>query len=141
MHLENDNNLESKKIDMTSVKLIKNNLVIIIFLLYVSPNTSISYIQNFLLNKLEKFKKKEEFEKTPIIVCGDFNINLLSYKNYNLVEFLKKNWNIDFMNDKDKSTTKQNTCIDLIFSRYLNIELKNYISYFSYHNPICIVIK
>ena len=94
-----------------------------------------------MLNKLEKFKKKEEFEKTPIIVCGDFNINLLSYKNYNLVEFLKKNWNIDFMNDKDKSTTKQNTCIDLIFSRYLNIELKNYISYFSYHNPICIVIK
>ena len=42
LHLENDNNLESKKIDMTSVKLIKNNLVIIIFLLYVSPNTSIS---------------------------------------------------------------------------------------------------
>ena len=45
-----------------------------------------------MLNKLQKLKKIEKFEKMPIIISGDFNVNLLSNKNYNLVQFLKDNW-------------------------------------------------
>ena len=40
------------------------------------------------------------------------------------------------INAKDDSTTKGDTNIDAIFVRNINQISKNFISYFSYHNPI-----
>ena len=47
-----------------------------------------------------------------------------------------KEFNLKLITNIEESTTMKNSCIDLFFSRNLNLNLKNYITYFSYHKPI-----
>ena len=71
-----------------------------------------------------------------MLVCGDFNLNLKKKENNSFVTFMLKEFNLKLITNIEESTTMKNSCIDLFFSRNLNLNLKNYITYFSYHKPI-----
>ena len=55
---------------------------------------------------------------------------------------MKETFNMDIKSNPSLATTKGNSCIDAIFTRHLDkIDCKNYVSYFSYHNPILSIVS
>ena len=71
------------------------------------------------------------------MLVGDLNVNLTSDDGQQLLQFLDDTWNLKINNDISLPTTKGSTCIDAVFSRHMDqIKTLNYISYFSYHNPL-----
>ena len=52
-----------------------------------------------------------------------------------------KNFGLKIITNINEYTTIQNSCIDIIFTRNLNLNLKNYITYFTYHKPIFGIIE
>lgn len=86
---------------------------------------------------LQIYSKHNKCYEEKLIVCGDFNINVKLEENLDFIDYMKKNWNLVIKNNINISSTLQNTCIDLIFYRNINLDLFNYITYFSVHKPIC----
>jgi hypothetical protein len=72
------------------------------------------------LNKiLEKIIIKYNHQKYNILICGDFNINVLDKKNNNTIEFLDilKEYNLHpTVHEATRITTKSKTAIDNIFT-------------------------
>jgi len=65
---------------------------------------------------------------------GYFNINFADDKNQLLIEFLNNEFGLTMSNDRNLSTTKYKSTIDVVFIRLLNrLESKLFVSYFSYH--------
>lgn len=121
----------------------ENGQKVVIVAVYISPNKTLDDIIDFLHRSLLSYTSqgaailRKDYHKIPMILSGDFNVNFALDKSIKLVEFLKDNLNLSIQNDKKISTTKSNTTIDAVFTRFLdNIECKTYISYFSYHKPL-----
>ena len=99
-------------------------------------------IQNLLMYSLtaidsKKTHEQDKIKTTPIILVGDFNINFNTEDGNNLIRFLKETWNFEMSNDRNLPTTKNQTCIDAVFSNNINkITTMRYISYFSHHRPL-----
>jgi endonuclease/exonuclease/phosphatase (EEP) superfamily protein YafD len=75
----------------------------------------------------------------PIILVGDFNVNVKDNYNAELVEFMKDTFELDIISDLSEGLTRSNSCIDMVFGRNLdNLSRKSYYLYFSYHRPILI---
>jgi hypothetical protein len=56
-----------------------------------------------------------------------------------LLDFLEQKFSLRMINSRNYPMAKDGTTIDAVFARKLeNIELKHFVSYFSYHNPISI---
>jgi endonuclease/exonuclease/phosphatase (EEP) superfamily protein YafD len=73
----------------------------------------------------------------PIILAGDFNVNVKDNYNAELVDFMKDTFEIDVLSDFSQGTTRFNPCIDMIFGRNVdNLSCMKCVSYFSYHRPI-----
>lgn len=54
---------------------------------------------------------------------------------------MHETFNLELNNDPDISTTRNNTCIDAIFTRHIEqLRIRDYILFFSYHNPLLSVI-
>ena len=70
--------------------------------------------------------------ETPILMCGDFNTDVI--QNILFVNFMKSKFNLDCI--ISASTTLGNTCIDLTFTRNMSVQTVLYGSYFSYHRPL-----
>ena len=68
-----------------------------------------------------------------MVIGGDFNTDITS--NTRLAKYMSDTFNLDYIRN-DAPTTIDNTTIDLVFARNLNVNLKTYLSYFSYHKPI-----
>ncbi|GFT88454.1 uncharacterized protein TNCV_262531 [Trichonephila clavipes] len=120
---------------------IDNGQKIIIVAVYITPNKKLDDIE-FLHRSLLPCTSRgsallnKNYDKIPMILSRDFNVNFALDKSLQLIEFLKDNFTLSLQNNRI-STTKSNTTIDAVFSRYLNdIECKTYISYFSYHKPL-----
>ena len=76
--------------------------------LYSSPHTAVEQIHTFVDNMLPNANDE------PIIMIGDFNIDLSVKKNTSLSKFMKSKYNLDqYMKEY---TTKCQTTIDLLFS-------------------------
>jgi hypothetical protein len=68
----------------------------------------------------------------PVILAGDFNVNVKDNYNAELVEFMK-----DTFEHLSQGTTRSNSCINMVFGRNVdNLSCMNYVSYFSYHRPV-----
>ena len=125
---------------------IENGLEIVMVVVYISINQKMHDIQEFLLRALVEYSKEraqlfkdfgKDYDKLPLILAGDFNVNFQDEKSESLKKFLDDKFNLRMNNDPAQSTTKYHTTIDAVFSRYLeNLESQTYISYFSYHRPI-----
>jgi hypothetical protein len=73
----------------------------------------------------------------PIILPGDFNVNVKDNYNVELVEFMRDAFEPEVLSDLSQGTTRSNSCIDVVFGRNVgNLSCMNYVSYFSYHRPI-----
>lgn len=105
----------------------------IVFSVYISPNTTIRQSKTFLTRHLFAYKYKD----TPIVVTGDFNINILIEENADIVKFMKDWLNLDLISDPKQPTTLGGSCIDLVFARNTpKLPSKRFVSYFSYHRPL-----
>ncbi|GFX53238.1 uncharacterized protein TNCV_362321 [Trichonephila clavipes] len=121
---------------------IDNGEKIIIVAVYITPNKKLDDIIEFLHRSLLPYTSRgsallnKNYDKIPMILSVDFNVNFALDKSLQLIEFLKENFTLSLQNNRTISTTKSNTTIDAVFARYLSdIECKTYISYFSYLKP------
>jgi hypothetical protein len=68
----------------------------------------------------------------PVILAGDFNVNVKDNYNAELVGFMKDTFELDVLSDLSQRTTRPNSCIDTVFGRNVdNLSCMNYVSYFS----------
>ena len=70
----------------------------------------------------------------PIVLMGDFNTS--ETDRLKLEHSLEREFSLQLITNPNEGTTLGNTCIDLTFSRGLNLTCKPYVSYFSYHRPV-----
>lgn len=68
----------------------------------------------------------------PLIICGDFNYDIL--KNRSLLVSAKQLFDLDCINSKP--TTQRYTCLDLSLFRNINMELMEFVAYFTDHRPV-----
>lgn len=138
--------------DICAVEVVIRGQRCIMVSVYLSPNTCMADIRAFLAMNLGAYTRKFtevfpdiiRFNLTdlPMIVAGDFNLDIKKKENEEFVNFMKNYLEIDLCYTKSLSTTKNNTCIDLMFSRNCEgVDYMKYVSYFSYHDPILAVIK
>lgn len=76
----------------------------------------------------------------PIVVTGDFNIDVSKKENTEFIDFMKQYLLLDLSSDPNQATTLGGTCLDLLFTRNIHADNKRYCSYFSYHRPILSVL-
>ena len=101
--------------------------------LYSNPHTTVEQIHTFVDNMLSNANDQ------PIIMIGDFNIDLSVKKNTSFCKFMKSKYNLDqYMK---QYTTKYQTTIDLLFSNYPHLNLSSVYSYWSDHYLIYGIIE
>jgi hypothetical protein len=86
--------------------------------------------------KIYKFLARGVCEDIPIILAGDFNVNVKDNYNAELVEFTKDTFELHDLSNLSQGTTRYKSCIDMVFGRNVdNLSCLNYVSYFSCHRP------
>jgi hypothetical protein len=60
-------------------------------------------------------------EDMPVILAGDFNVNVKVNYNAKLVDFMKDTFELDVLSDLSQGTTKSDSCIDMVFGRNVTI--------------------
>jgi endonuclease/exonuclease/phosphatase family metal-dependent hydrolase len=115
--------------------------------LYLSNNTPIDDCKRFVLSHLGTFAPEfseeysivpeEGLNTIPIILAGDFNIELKKKENETFVTDMEETFGLKLMPNPQCSTTRSKSCTDMVFARNVdNLKCANYITYFSYHRPI-----
>jgi hypothetical protein len=107
---------------------------------YIQPNMPQETIECFMFQMLGAyseairliFPNMKPDTETPILLCGDFNMDIMQNKSF--VNFMKSRFNLDCISSA--STTLGNTCTDLTFTTNISIQTLPYVSYFSYHGPV-----
>ena len=99
--------------------------------LYSSPHTTVQQIHTFVDNMLSNANDE------PIIMIGDFNIDLSFKKNTLFSKFIKSKYNLDQY--VKEYTTKYQTTIDLLFSNYPHLNVSSVYSYWSDHYLIYVL--
>ena len=114
-----------KDIEAIQVVIKKFSKVFTIIGLYSSPHTTVEQIHTFVDNMLSNANDQ------PIIMIGDFNIDLSVKRNTSFCKFMKSKYNLDqYMK---QYTTKYQTTIDLLFSNYPHLNVSSVYSYWSDH--------
>jgi hypothetical protein len=87
--------------------------------------------------KIFKFFTRRGCEDMPIILTGDFNVNVKDNYNAELVDFMKDTFEIYVLSDLSQGASRPNSCIDMVFVWNVdNLSCMHYVSYFSYRRPI-----
>jgi hypothetical protein len=83
-----------------------------------------------------KFLTRRGYDDIPIILAGDFNVNVKDNYNAELAEFMKDTFELDVLSGLSQGTTRSNSCIDMVFGRSVdNLSCMSYLLYFTYHRP------
>jgi len=106
---------------------------------YIHPNVPQEAIEYFMFQMLGAYSKAIRLifpnmnpeTETPILLCGDFNMDIMQNKSF--VNLMKSKFNLGCISSA--STILGNTCIDLTFTRNISVQTLPYVSYFSYHRP------
>lgn len=110
---------------------------------YINPNTSFDRIKCFLEEYCNFLKAGEVLGSAPLFLCEDFNFDVSREAKRRQVEvFMEQTFSSKLVNEPNMCTTRQNSCIDLVFVR--NVELSDcvaHVSYFSYHQPVFVTLK
>ncbi|KAH7933916.1 hypothetical protein HPB49_019076 [Dermacentor silvarum] len=77
----------------------------------------------------------------PMIITGDFNVNLRNGQNQWLPNFMRDLFGMSLASESEVPTTRFGTALDHVFQGWLkNVEVLKYASYFSVHRPLlCLV--
>jgi endonuclease/exonuclease/phosphatase family metal-dependent hydrolase len=80
----------------------------------------------------------EECRNTiPIILAGDFNIELKKKEKETFVTDMEETFGLKLMRNPQCRTTRPKSCVGMVFARNAdNLKCANYITYFSYHRFI-----
>jgi endonuclease/exonuclease/phosphatase family metal-dependent hydrolase len=126
-----------------------NGEKVLIVTIYLSNNTPIDDCKRFVLMHLGTFAPKfleeysivpEEGRNTiPIILPGDFNIELKKKENETFVTDMEETFGFKLMSNPQCSTTRSKSCIDVFARNVYNLKCAKYITYYSYHRPILII--
>lgn len=129
----------------------ENGVEIVMVVVYIAQKQKLIDIQGFIHRSLLEYSAAStalleeygtNYDQLPLILAGDFNINFKDKQSESFKTFLKNTFDLNMNNNEDESTTRDNTTIDAVFSRYLaKIESQIYISYFSYHKAIVSMIE
>lgn len=119
--------------DICAADILVDNIKMVLFCVYLSPNTTIKQTKAFMTRNLFSYKSRD----IPIIVTGDFNIDISKEENVGFVKFMKDFLKLDLVSDSRQPTTLSGSCIDMIFARNTpDLPTKRFITYFSYHRPL-----
>ncbi|XP_077277313.1 uncharacterized protein LOC143905647 [Temnothorax americanus] len=132
--------------DICAVQAKIDNKKCLVMSVYINPNTSMENIIDFISRnllayspnvcKLGSILEKKDYNDTPIILAGDFNLDVSKRENEKFLELMRNKFGLHFLSNKE-STTMGGSCIDMVFTRHVdNLSCYRYISYFSYHKPI-----
>jgi endonuclease/exonuclease/phosphatase family metal-dependent hydrolase len=107
---------------------------------YIHPNVPQEAIEYFMFQMFGTypeairliFPNMNPDTESPILLCGDFNMNIMQNKSF--VNFMKSKFNLDYISSA--STALGNTCVDLTFTRNISVQTLPYVSYFSYYRPV-----
>lgn len=142
--------------DICAVEITVMGTRTLLFSLYLSPGIKQKVFLYFSLNKFLLFpgttmKQKKYFlvrnlypylnSTMPIVVTGDFNVDVSKPENVELIEFLERYLYLDLASDRAQATTLGGSCLDLTFVRNIRAECRRYCAYFSYHRPILSVLE
>jgi hypothetical protein len=87
--------------------------------------------------KMFMFLARRGCEDMPVIMAGDFNVNVKDNYNAELAEFMKDTFELDVLSNLSQGKSRSNSYIAMVFGRNVdNLSCMNYFSYFSYHRPI-----
>ena len=97
-------------------------------------------IASFLSNLVSLLDSLEIMDCHPIIVCGDFNENLLCNGSMPILQLFRSRGYAQLIT---AATTEKNTLLDLIFISQPQHCLTSGVmkTYYSYHNPVYCVIS
>ena len=104
----------------------ENGQTILIVAIYIRANKKITDIMDFVHEQLLAYTPlgsaalKKNYDKMPMILSGDFNVNFASNVSVLSVDFLREKLHLKMNNDPNEPTTKYGTTIDAIFQRYLD---------------------
>lgn len=85
---------------------------------------------------------RQNLHKLPILMTGDFNVEFSKENSEFLTIFLREEFCLSSNTDFRIATTRYGTCLDAVFSRYIeSVDCKLYSQYFSQHRPILTVIN
>lgn len=104
--------------------------------LYISPSTTTKQKKFFIVRNLFTYTTS----CMPIVVTGDFNIDVSKEENTEFIAFMKQYLHLELATDPSEATTLGGTCLDLTFTRNISAESKRYCAYFSYHRPVLSVL-
>lgn len=122
--------------DICAASIMVMDIEVLLITVYISPGTTVQDTKMFMTRNLFNYVKQD----TPIVVTGDFNIDVSKQENIKFVDFMIKHFNLKLANRLNEATTLGGSCIDLTFIKNISVECSRYCSYFSYHRPI-ITIK
>jgi hypothetical protein len=124
-----------------------NGQTVLVVTVYVSPNTPSDDWKSIILSnlagyspkmcKIFKFLARRSCEDMPIILAGDFTVNVKANYIAELVEFMKDSFGLDVLSDLTQGETRSNSCTDMVYGRNVdNLSCMNYVSHFIYHRSI-----
>jgi hypothetical protein len=67
--------------------------------------------------KYFKFLARRISEDIPVIVAGEFNVNMKDNYGAELVEFMKDTFELDALSGISQGTARSNSCTDMVFGR------------------------
>lgn len=119
--------------DICAADIIVDGCMITLVCVYLSPNTTMKLSKAFMIRNLFYYKYKD----SPVIVTGDFNIDISKEENIGFVHFMKDALELDLISVSNQPTTLSGSCIDMVFTRKTpEMPTKRFITYFSYHRPL-----
>jgi endonuclease/exonuclease/phosphatase (EEP) superfamily protein YafD len=119
----------------------------LMIIVYISPSQKINDITAFLHRRLLPYSHegsmllKDNLDKLPLLLAGDFNVNFARDNSLQLITFLQEKFSLHINNDPREATTRYGSALDGVFTRYLdNVMSRTFVAYFSYHRPIVTLI-
>ncbi|KAL1486852.1 hypothetical protein MTO96_031178 [Rhipicephalus appendiculatus] len=125
---------------------------LLVVAVYVSPGHTHEAIKAFLRTRLWGHSKlpaqKRHFKGThrtladmPMIITGDFNVNLRNGQYQWLPNFMRDLFGMSMVSESEVPRARFETALDHVIQRGLkNVEVVKYASYFSVHRPLlCLV--
>ncbi|XP_058821105.1 uncharacterized protein LOC131683287 [Topomyia yanbarensis] len=123
--------------DICAAEIIVMDIRTLLISVYISPDSTTKQRKYFLTRNLMMYTRTD----MPIVVTGDFNIDVSKPENTDFVDFMKRGLKFDLASDPTQATTLGGTCLDLTFTRNIRATCKRYCAYFSYHRPMLSVIE
>lgn len=123
--------------DICAAEITIMNRKSLLICVYISADTTMKQKKFFMTRNFFEYQT----ETMPIIVTGNFNVDLANPENHEFADFMAKYLKLSLASDPAKPTNLGGSCVDLTFTRNIMLESKSYCSCFFFHRPILSMLK